>query len=71
MIPGMAVSGGQGGVDLSAGPATSGADSTSGDSGNSFMFAAPESVQKAQAAQGIAWPVAIGAVALVWLLLKR
>ncbi|MCG2581928.1 MAG: hypothetical protein KA296_13735 [Marinobacter sp.] len=47
MLPAMALSGGSGGgVDLSAGPATSGADSNSG--GAVFNFAPPARVQQTQ-----------------------
>lgn len=67
-IPAAMLSGGQGGIDLSGGPATSGADSYSG--GAVFNFAPPPGVQQAQSTNNTVAIVAVVALVL-WLLTRK
>ena len=78
MIPGMpggaALSGGAGGVDLSAGPATSGAEGgQSSAGGQQFYFAPPSTAQKAPNVINSLSPMVWGGLGLVavWLLSRR
>jgi len=70
MLPGLAMAGGQGGIDLSAGPATSGAEGTA-DGGSTFYFAPPNSgtTNTVMAAGNLVLPLVVLGVA--WLMLKR
>ncbi len=70
MLPGLSMAGGQGGIDLSAGPATSGAEGVA-DGGSTFYFAPPGSgtTNTVMAATNLVWPLVI--VGAAWLLMKR
>lgn len=64
-LPGIAMAGGQGGIDLSGGPSAADSGSTGSAGGQVFQFATPESVQMTQA---LSWPMVVGvAVVGLWL----
>jgi len=69
-LPGIAMAGGQGGIDLSAGPATSGAEGVA-DGGSTFYFASPNqgTTNAISAAGSLVLPLAV--VGIAWLLLKK
>ena len=69
-MPGIGpISGGQGGVDLSSGPAKSGASGSNRTGGATFYFAEPKSAQTAGViGQAVPW-LAVGVVA--WLVVRK
>lgn len=66
-IPGLAMAGGQGGIDVSAGPATSGGTGRA-DGGSTFYFAPPGS-QTSMTMQSLVWPAL--ALGVAWLVLRK
>ena len=69
MLPAAALSGGSGGVDLSAGPATSGSGGSNRTGGAVFNFTGPPNVQNTRSiSTAVALVVVVGLV--VWLARK-
>lgn len=70
-IPGLSLAGGQGGVNLSSGPAKSSADGRSTTGGATFYFSPPPSTQTAMAQGNLVWPIGLAVVAVAWLALRK
>lgn len=69
-LVGGGVSGGQGGIDLSAGPATSEAQGRSDSGGAVFNFAPPASVQNTQSITQTVGLVLV-AIVILWLMNRK
>lgn len=69
-LAGGGISGGQGGIDLSGGPATSSASGASDSGGAVFNFAPPATVQQTQSITKTVALVVV-AVVIVWLMNRK
>lgn len=69
-LVGGGVSGGQGGIDLSGGPATSSAEGRSDSGGAVFNFAPPAGVQQTQSITNTVALVVV-AVVILWLMNRK
>lgn len=70
-IPGLSLAGGQGGVNLSSGPAKSSASGKNETGGATFYFAPPPSTQTAMAQSNLVWPIGLAVVAIAFFALRR
>jgi len=70
MLPSAMLSGGAGGVDLSAGPSTSSAEGRTDSGGAVFNFAPPASVQQTQSITNTVALVVV-AIVILWLMTRK